>query len=121
MASLNTFGAIMTYAIDLEDKLHTYYQALGDEERAAEAAKRRSNLERVRRENVLEITLEAISGLDEADYSFDFDDQSADGQAALERVAAQFYSDVAPKINVRQAQRVLKRYAGQHQALADGE
>ncbi len=30
MASLNTFGAILTFAIDLETRLRDYYQAAGD-------------------------------------------------------------------------------------------
>ncbi|MCI0713646.1 MAG: hypothetical protein L0154_26045 [Chloroflexi bacterium] len=119
MPSLNTFGAIMTFAINLENDLVDYYRAVGDTERAAEADKRRSNLERVRRENVVEITLEAIDGLDEADYAFNFDDTSEAGQSAVETIAARFYEDVAPKINVRQAQRVLSRYAGQHSGLAN--
>ena len=114
MPSLNTFGAIMSYAIQLESDLNDYYQDIGDESQANEADKRRKNLERIRRENVLEITLEAIDGLDESDYEFDFDDQSEAGQMANEETAAQFYNDVAPKINVRVAQRVLKRYAKQH-------
>lgn len=118
MPSLNTFGSILTYAINLEAELNTYYETVGDAAQAKEANKRRSNLERVRRENVLEITLEAIDGLDEANYSFDFGDTSADGQTAVETTAAQFYNDVAPKINVRQAQRVLERYEKQHTALA---
>ncbi len=116
MPSLNTFGSILTYAINLEASITDYYEAVGDAAKSKEADKRRANLERVRRENVLEITLEAIDGLDEANYSFDFDDTSDAGQGAVEATAAQFYTDVAPKINVRQAQRVLERYAKQHSA-----
>lgn len=116
MPSLNTFGSILTYAINLEASIADYYEAIGDTGKSKEADKRRSNLERVRRENVLEITLEAIDGLDEDNYNFDFADTSANGQAAIEATAAQFYTDVAPKINVRQAQRVLERYAKQHSA-----
>lgn len=118
MASLNTFGAIMTYAIDLEAKIKAYYEAAGDEERAKNAEKRHKKLERVRRENVLEITLEPIEGLDEADYVMNFDDTSAEGQSAMETTAAQFYSDVAPKINVRTAQRALEKCSKEHSELA---
>ena len=60
MASLNAFGAIFSYAIELETRLRDYYQAAGDNPRAADADKRRSNLERVRRENVTEIKLEPL-------------------------------------------------------------
>ena len=118
MSSLNSFGSIMTYAISLETNLRDYYTSAGNDQRAAEADKRRIKLERTRRENVLEITLEPLEGLDEADYAFDLDDTSKTGQAAVEAVAAQFYMDVAPKINVRQAQRALERCGKQHSTLA---
>lgn len=114
MTSLNTFGAIMTFAIELETQLRDYYQAAGNAPRAAEADKRRQNFERVRRENVTEIKLEAIEGLHEADYVLNTGDASPAGQKAVEEVAARFYTDTAPKINVREAQRALERAAKQH-------
>ncbi len=114
MSELNTFGAIMSFAIALETQLRDYYQAAGDSARAAEADKRRGNFERVRRENVTEIKLEAIEGLNEADYTPDLGDHSPVGQAAAAQTAARFYRDVAPKINVREAQRALERAAKQH-------
>lgn len=120
MASLNTFGAILTYAIDLETRLRDYYQSAGASARAADADKRRANLERVRRENVTEIKLEPIEGLDEADYTLRLDDSSAAGQQAIETTVARFFADVAPKLNVREAQRALERCARQHQELASG-
>jgi hypothetical protein len=117
MATLNTFGAILTFAIDLESRLASYYNEIGNAARSSEADQRRSKLERVRRENVLEITLEPIDGLDEADYALNFGDSSPVGQKTLEQVAAQFYADAAPKINVRQAQRALERCGKAHTAL----
>jgi hypothetical protein len=119
MSSLNTFGAIMTFAIDLEGRLHDYYKEAGNAERAREADKRRSKLERVRRESVLEITLEAIDGLSEADYDLDLNDISNVGQQVAEKTAARFYADVAPKINVREAQRALEKIGKEHAALAN--
>lgn len=120
MAGLNTFGAILSYAIDLEARLTAYYKAAGDAARAADADKRRVNLERARRENVTEIKLEAIDGLNEADYALNLDDASTAGQAAAEATAARFYADVAPHINVREAQRALEKAGKQHGALAAG-
>lgn len=117
MASLNTFGAILSYAIELESQLNDYYQALGKDDRAKAAEKRRKTLERVRRENVVEITLEPIEGLNESDYAMNLEDSSEAGQNAIETVATQFYGDVAPKINVRQAQRALERCGKEHQEL----
>lgn len=118
MSSLNTFGAILTYAINLETSLRDYYQSAGNSERQKEADKRKSKLERARRENVLEITLEPIEGLDETNYHFDFGNTSQQGQAVVEAIAAQFYADVAPKINVRHAQRILERCGEEHAQLA---
>ena len=117
MASLNTFGAILTHAIELESSLYDYYTAIGNHDRASASDKRRKKLERVRRENVVEITLEPIEGLDEADYALNLDDTSDAGQNAVENTASQFYSDVAPKINVRQAQRALERCGQDHAEL----
>jgi hypothetical protein len=114
MASLNTFGAVFTFAIELETQLSAYYGGTGDAAMARAADKRRKKLERVRRENVVEITLEPITGLDAADYTLDLSDSAADGQTAAARVAARFYRDAAPKINVRAAQRALERCGKEH-------
>ena len=116
MASLNTFGAVFTFAIELERQLSAYYSAIGDAQRAKAADKRRKKLERVRRENVVEITLEPILGLDAADYALDLSERSSAGQAAAAGKAAQFYRDAAPKINVRAAQRALERCGKEHGA-----
>ena len=119
MASLNTFGAILTHAIQLETSLHEFYERAGHADRAKDADKRRQTMERIRREAVLEITLEPIEGLDEADYALALDDTSSAGQKTAESTAARFYADVAPKINVRQAQRALERAGQAHQTLAN--
>ncbi len=119
MASLNTFGSIMTYAIELEARLHDYYHQAGNLDRAKIADKNRSKLERVRRENVTEIKLEPIDGLDEANYDFDLSDTSAEGQQRVESMAARFYADVAPKMNVREAERMLNRVGKQHAQFAE--
>jgi hypothetical protein len=118
MTSLNTFGAILTHAVNLETSLRDYYERVGNTDRAKAADRRRQTMERIRRETVLEITLEPIQGLDEAHYDLILDDHSAAGQQRLEAVAARFYTDVAPKINVRQAQRALERAGKEHLDLA---
>jgi hypothetical protein len=118
MSSLNTFGAIMTFAIELETQLRNAYAVVGDNARSAEAEKRRVTLERVRRENVTEIKLEPIEGLDEANYMLDVHVPHETDFKAIEANAARFYTDVAPKINVREAQRALERCARQHAEIA---
>ena len=120
MALLNSFGSVLTFAIDLETRLRDYYKAAGETARAADADKRRSNLERVRRENVTEIKLEPIEDLDDSDYALDLSDTSAAGQQANEQIAARFFANAAPKLNVREAQRALERCAKQHGELANG-
>ena len=112
--TLNTFGAVFTFAIELEAQLSAYYGGIDDAAMAKAADKRRKKLERVRRENVVEITLEPIAGLDAEDYTLDLSDSSADGQATAVRIAARFYRDAAPKINVRAAQRALERCGREH-------
>jgi hypothetical protein len=108
-SSLNSFGSVLSFAIQLETELQAYFQSAGAAEAAKAAEKRKSKLERTRRENVVEITLEPIEGLHEADYALNTADTSAEGQRAAAQTAAQFYSDAAPKINVLQARRVLER------------
>ncbi|MCY3778726.1 MAG: hypothetical protein OXG78_00325 [Chloroflexi bacterium] len=114
MASLNTFGAVFTFAIELEGQLSAYYDGIGDSAKSKGANKRLKKLERVRRENVVEITLEPIEGLNADDYSLDLSDSSASAQSAAAGIAAQFYRDAAPKINVRAAQRALERCGREH-------
>ncbi len=104
----------MTFAIELETQLRDYYQAAGDADRARDADKRRITLERVRRENVTEIKLEPIEGLDENNYTLILTDTSDAGKKSVEQSAARFYVEVAPHINVREAQRALERCGKQH-------
>ena len=114
MASLNTFGAILSHAVELEAQLSAWYARLGETGKAKAADKRRKKLERVRRENVVEITLEPIEGLRADDYALDLSGDSPAAQATAAQVAARFYADVAPKINVRAAQRALERCGKEH-------
>ena len=114
MTPLNTFGAIMTQAIGLEERLADYYERAGDGDRAGACVRRQKKMTRIRREAVLEITLEAIDGLDSDDYALDLEDLSEAGQARAAGTAARFYREVAPGINVRQARRALERAAREH-------
>ena len=67
MTELNSFGSVLTFAIALETQLRDMHQAAGRAALADLAEKNRQKLERVRRENVVEITLEPISGLNAAE------------------------------------------------------
>jgi hypothetical protein len=118
MSALNSFGEVLSFAIQLEHTLQEYYVKAGNLARSKEAERRKVKLERTRRENVLEITLEPIEGLDETSYALILDDYSEEGQRIIEEVATRFYADAAPKLNVLQAQRDLERVGKQHAALA---
>ncbi|HRL12590.1 MAG TPA: hypothetical protein PKX07_11970 [Aggregatilineales bacterium] len=104
MSSLTTFGAVMTFAIQLEESLQALYDGIGRVDDARKAARRKDKLERVRRENIVEITLEQIEGLNDADYAL-----NGLNAAEAAAVVARFYADAAPKINVLQARRALER------------
>ena len=45
-------------------------------------------------------------------------DTSATGQEAVAAIAARFYADVAPRINVRDAQRILEKCGKEYGAIA---
>jgi hypothetical protein len=121
MSDLNTFGAIMTHAVEMEAALRDYFAAASQPALAAAADKRRATMERVRRENVTEIKLELIEGLRAADYALALDDHSPDALRAAAAAAARFYADAAPKINVREAQRALERAGRDLAAIAAGQ
>jgi hypothetical protein len=119
MGLLNSFGSVMSYAIQLEAQLTAYYQTMGNDERARESDKRRVKLERIRRENIVEITLEPIDDLDETDFTFNWQDTSAAGQKLIAGEFVAFYRKAAPKLNVLPAQRALERCGQEHQAYLD--
>lgn len=118
MSELNTFGAVMAFAIQMEADLRTYYETAGNHERALAAEKRQVKLERIRRENVLEITLEPIEGLNKAQYALGLTDVSVAGQQVVEQRIAQFYLDAAPRMNVLAVQRAFDRLAQEHLDLS---
>ena len=125
--SLTQFGSILSFAILLEEKLEELYKELASKEngalseefskRAKACVKRKQRLERSRRENITEITLEPIEGLDEGNYRMDLSGKSLQDIDAIEKQIIIFYFDVTPKINVLEARRVLKRCQNEHNNL----
>lgn len=115
MAELNSFGMVMTFAIDLEARFTAYYTALGADDAASAADKRRVKLERIRREHVVEITLEPIDDFYDDAFAFQWDDPSPTAQAANRASASAFYASAAPRINVKPAARALERAGEEHQ------
>jgi rubrerythrin len=122
--SLNTFGAVVTFAIDLEGAMQRFYEEAarvseGDaaelfENYAKKSGKRQQRLIAVRQDNVTEMVLEPISGLNQADYEPAFT-APADSAAALkeatrlEECAERFYRDAGPKLNVTEPRRAFQK------------
>ncbi len=123
---LGTFGAILRFAIELEQRAAAFYeqsaQAGGGalfEEMAQGARKRVGRLEQARREGVAEMILESISGLDGDRYTISLDPGADEAgrlaQArALEEAATRFYQDAAVKLPIREVSRLFQRLAQDH-------
>jgi rubrerythrin len=125
--SLNTFGAILTFAIDLEGAMEKFYEGAvvvaGNtdttelfENYARKSGKRKQRLTAVRQDNVTEMVLEPISGLNQADYepvvNATTDRASALAEAIrLEERAERFYQDAGPKLNVTEPRRAFQKLA----------
>jgi hypothetical protein len=122
--SLTQFGAVLSFAIDLEDKIAKYYEEstskfdarYSDEllSRSNSAKKRKKKLEKTRRENVTEMTLEPIEGLTEENYKIDLSDFSFNNINSLEVTISRFYVEAGPKINVLESQRIFKKCYVEH-------
>jgi hypothetical protein len=113
---LGTFGAIIKFALDIENAASTFYesaikistnQTLNElfEKLYHRKQKRIQILKRVRRENVTETILEHITGLLSDDYelipppSSDINEQELCNLAArMEGIALDFYNTAAIKI-----------------------
>ena len=108
---LGTFGVILKYAMEIEQEVCKFYEEASEITKDANQAnqfqelykrgqKRLKTLERVRRENVTEMILEPIVGLDSDDYKIETkieETKILDTAIALERTLAEFYSSVAIK------------------------
>ena len=71
-------------------------------------------LERSRRENITEITLEPIEGLNSEDYNIDITHQSLGAVNLNEKIICKFYEEAGPKLNVREARFVFQRHLKRH-------
>ncbi len=122
---LTTFSAVLTFAIDIEGHMVRFYEAAakvaGDltetfENYARRSAKRQQRLTAIRQDNITEIVLEPISGLNVADYQIG-DYQPTDRHDALTQAlelegrVKQFYLDAEPKLNVTEPRRAFQKMA----------
>jgi rubrerythrin len=128
--ALNSFGTIMAYAIEIEDKLQNFYQQIADQDEAfaiyaKRYGKRKTKIVQVRQEHVTEIILEPISGLNEADYELVPDNKLEDKADAiaeairLEQIAHKFYIETSAKLNVTEAIRTFQKFASENAERLD--
>ena len=124
---LGTFGAIMGFAMDMEEQAAAFYEQAAHAKLAEPfgqlaqgSHKRAKRLERARRELVSEMILESITGLDGDHYQLDLDPQADDGallrQALeMEEEALTFYGDAAAKMPIREVVRLFGRLARENE------
>ena len=114
---LGTFGAIMKFALELEGKVSDFYKEVSEHAKddtlvgvfgdlVTRGQKRIKTLERVRRENVTEMILEPIEGLDSDSFGIEtvvsqgIDDATIKTLAsAIETTLQKFYNAAAKKID----------------------
>jgi len=124
-SGLSTFSAVLSFAVEIERESATYYGAAanvaGDlaemfANYAQRSTKRQQRLVAIRQDNITEIILEPISGLDAADYQVTItppvDRQQALAQALnLESRAKRFYDEAELKLNVTEPRRAFQKMA----------
>jgi hypothetical protein len=120
---LATFGAILGFALALEEKRALFYEvsAQGDvgvlfEELARGARKRLARVECTRREGVAEMVLEPISGLLADQYQVDVTPTENEASLlqkaiALEETVLRFYRQASDKMPVREVAHIFTRMA----------
>ena len=120
---LATFGAIMSFGLDLEQQAAAFYDyaARGVLEEpfanlAKSARKRAVRMERARREGITEMILEPITGMDGDDYHLELAPDAEEAELlrqaiTLEETTRRFYIDAAGKIPVREVVRTCIRMA----------
>ena len=120
---LATFGAIMSFALELEQRSAVFYEqaARGSlqepfSDLAKMAHKRAKRIERTRREGIAEMILEPITGMKGEDYTVELvpegDEIERLNQAInLVETSIRFYQDAAQKIPVKEVARTCQRMA----------
>jgi rubrerythrin len=120
---LATFGAIMTFALELEQQSAVFYEQAASGslkepflDLARRAHKRAKRIERTRREGVSEMILEPITGMSGEDYPVELvpigdEIEMLDRAIRLVETSVRFYQDAAEKIPVKEVARTCQRMA----------
>lgn len=128
---LGTFGAILGFAIELEQRAASFYAqaARGDladlfAEMERGSRKRIERLERARREGVAEMILESIRGLDSESFAIELDPSAETPNLLkqaqkLEETCARFYQNASTKLPIREVVRLFQRFVEENQQRLD--
>ena len=121
--NLGTFGAIMTFAMELEKQGVSLYGGEAEEipedtraELLRGSRKRLKRLERARREGVAEMILEPIQGLEDEQYRVQEAGSAAETAVRFERECARYYRDAAEKLPILEISRLFERMAEENEA-----
>ncbi len=126
---LSTFGAILSFAIQLEGEAAAFYASEAWAPSTAESQATREALarvhrkhqrdgERVRREQVTEMILEPIYGLYEEDWHIDLSVADRAAAVELENKLGAFYTAAAGQVALPAVARYLTKVSAEAEALA---
>jgi hypothetical protein len=124
---LGTFGAIISFALELEGQAFEFYESLNravfsqpGPQFLKGSQKRLSRLRRIRQELVTEMILEPITGVDSDDYVVSISDGSdavnvLHQAIRLEENMCRFYSTIASVIPMKEVERAFLRLAKENE------
>lgn len=112
----------MSFAMKLEDRARSFYENDTElpadlrEDLMKDSLKRHRRIEKARREGVVELALEAISGLDGADYAVEHEGKAGlagtlQGAIVLEEACGRFYREASLKLPMQDMARLFMRCA----------
>ena len=120
---LGTFGALISFALTLEEKAVEVYTSLENSGSSSElntllrgTQKRLGRLKRIRQELVTEMILEPLSGVDSENYTIPVSPDLEEEELLalviqIEENLHSFYSDTADLIPMKEAERAFHRLA----------
>lgn len=136
--SLSTFGAILGFAAEMVKYSRETYEGLVEKAKHPalrevlqslwnEAGKHLVLMEQTRRENVTEMILEPIAGLERKDFEIDLDPSRCTEDhhlleltLSLEERERRFFNEASEKIPLPEVSRVFKKIARKKEASING-
>jgi rubrerythrin len=132
--TLTTFGAIMGFAAGMVKEAEETYKALAEKAKdgrlkevlealSVEEGKSHALMVKTRRENVTEMILEPVSGLDQGDYELDLrgldtgeDTGILRAALALEERGKKFFNEASAKVPLPEVARIFRKMVQKKEA-----